>query len=740
MNCAQVCQKNRRSFLNCAAGVAAILFVAFPCQAQTAAAHPQAQAKQQNQGDLTQELNKYPGLLDEFGKLYVKLTDKVQLPAPRTESRLLPLLLPSTSFFAAFANYGDALHQSVAVFHEELKESNVLRDWWEHLNSTSTGTKLDDFLEQIAQLHQFLGDEIVVAGSAEGHENDLTILAEIKKPGLKKSLEQLLAKQPGMIAPGVRVLDAQELATAKEGPAHELLVLVRPDYVVATSDLAMLRSFNAHLDSKNSEFASTAFGKRVAKEYQGGVTILAAADLQKLINQAPVALRTNDAFQNSGFSDLKYAVWDHKMVAGQSLSQAELSFSAPRHGAAAWLANSGPLTNLDFVSPKAVIVFTVVLANPAQIFDDIKKTESMSKNDPFATLSAFERMLNLSLRDDLLKNLSGELTIEVDKIAAADSVWRVVFKLNDAAHVQQTLGTLLTAAHMEARHIVLGGVSYYAVRVPSQATPMEIGYAFVDGHLILGSSLEVVAESIQMHRSGGSLAKSQQFLASLPPGHGLEASALLYEDPAAMTAHTFEQMSPELAAAISQIQKNATPMVAELYGEDSAIRGASRSGALDAGTVMVVAAIAIPNLLRSRMAANEASAVGSLRSVNTAQAAYASSYPEKGYASDLAKLGVNPQNSQAHSADHAGFLDATLANEGCAASGWCTKSGYRFTVRSACKLEKCGDFVAFATPVDSNTGVRSFCATSDGVIRHKTGLPIAMSLSVEQCKEWQLLQ
>lgn len=180
-------------------------------------------------------------------------------------------------------------------------------------------------------------------------------------------------------------------------------------------------------------------------------------------------------------------------------------------------------------------------------------------------------------------------------------------------------------------------------------------------------------------------------------------------------------------------------MVVGLYGEDSAIREASRSGTFDPGTVMLVAAIAIPNLLRSRMAANEASAVGSLRSVHTAQVAYAAAYPQKGYAPDLAKLGLNPQNSNVHSADHAGFLDATLANESCAAAGWCTKSGYRFTVRSACKLEKCGDYVAFATPVDSNTGVRSFCTTSDGVIRNKTSFPIAMSLSVAQCREWQPL-
>jgi len=47
--------------------------------------------------------------------------------------------------------------------------------------------------------------------------------------------------------------------------------------------------------------------------------------------------------------------------------------------------------------------------------------------------------------------------------------------------------------------------------------------------------------------------------------------------------------------------------------------------------ILIIAAIAIPNLLRSRMAANEASAVGSLRTINTAQVTFASTYPSIGF-------------------------------------------------------------------------------------------------------------
>src|SRR5437879_1457232 len=55
--------------------------------------------------------------------------------------------------------------------------------------------------------------------------------------------------------------------------------------------------------------------------------------------------------------------------------------------------------------------------------------------------------------------------------------------------------------------------------------------------------------------------------------------------------------------------------------------------------ILIIAAIAIPNLLRARIAANEASAVSSLRTVNTAEVTYSTTYPTIGYAADLVSLG-----------------------------------------------------------------------------------------------------
>src|SRR5712692_5985290 len=55
--------------------------------------------------------------------------------------------------------------------------------------------------------------------------------------------------------------------------------------------------------------------------------------------------------------------------------------------------------------------------------------------------------------------------------------------------------------------------------------------------------------------------------------------------------------------------------------------------------ILIIAAIAIPNLLRSRIAANESSAVASIRTINTAEVSYSTSNPSNGFAAALANLG-----------------------------------------------------------------------------------------------------
>jgi type IV pilus assembly protein PilA len=721
--------------LRFAASIAAIFLTVSPCFAQS------APTKQQPEMPWTQELKKHPELLAEFGRLYEKLQKDIQFPAPRNESRLMPLLPASTMSYAAFPNYGGVIQQALQIFRQELQESPVLRDWWQHGDLATAGPKIEDSLDQLIQFQQFLGDEIVVSGSFEGQEPKLLVVAELRKPGLKKLLQDKITQLGGESKQGVHILDLQDLATAKDvGSPKDLLVLVRPDYVVAAMDLATLRNFNTRLTSHSREFLSTPFAQRITKEYASQITVLGAADLHKIIDQTPPDVRQDTSFQRSGFDDVKYLIWEHKMVDNKTISQSELSFNSPRHGPASWLAKTGPLTGLDFVSPKAMAATTVLLASPAQIFEDLKGMYTNPSSSPFASLPALEKMLNLNLKDDLLATLGGEVTFELDSVTPPKAGWKAILSVRDTSHLQQTLTTLLAAGHMEIEKFDQDGVTYSTIRIPSSTPPYEVDYAFVDGHLILAPSREKIAEAVRLHKTGESLAKSKTFLASLPPGHPLEASILFYQDPVAMASLQLQQFAPEIARSLAQSSKQVLPAVVSFYGEESAIRESSSSGAYDFGAVAVVAAIAIPNLLRSRMAANEASAVGSVRTVNVSQVIYASTYPQRNFAPDLATLGLDPHTPKAKSSDHAGFLDETLGNESCTGDAWCTKSGYKFRVKAICKLHKCDAYLTVATPANDNSGARSFCSTSDGIIRYKTTSPPSVPATVSECKSWTPLK
>ena len=127
--------------------------------------------------------------------------------------------------------------------------------------------------------------------------------------------------------------------------------------------------------------------------------------------------------------------------------------------------------------------------------------------------------------------------------------------------------------------------------------------------------------------------------------------------------------------------------------------------------ILIIAAIAIPNLLRARIAANESSAVASIRTINTAEISYNSAYPTVGFSTNLVTLGpggVSTACPNPATSTTACLIDGQLA------SG--TKSGYTFQAPGTTT-----SYQAIASPVAANqTGNRSFCSLSDAVVRFST--------------------
>ena len=125
--------------------------------------------------------------------------------------------------------------------------------------------------------------------------------------------------------------------------------------------------------------------------------------------------------------------------------------------------------------------------------------------------------------------------------------------------------------------------------------------------------------------------------------------------------------------------------------------------------ILIIAAIAIPNFMRSRVAANQASAVSSLRTLNTAEVTYSSTFGG-GYSVDLASLASPPAGANATSTA-AGLIDSVLAQG--------SKSGYTFTYSPGVS-DVTGRINAYsfnAAPNSNSTGTNYYYTDQSGVIR-----------------------
>jgi type IV pilus assembly protein PilA len=135
--------------------------------------------------------------------------------------------------------------------------------------------------------------------------------------------------------------------------------------------------------------------------------------------------------------------------------------------------------------------------------------------------------------------------------------------------------------------------------------------------------------------------------------------------------------------------------------------------------ILIIAAIAIPNLIRARMSANEASAVGSVRSINTAEISYNAAYPANGFTTVLSQLGPGAGACTPSTATGC-FIDTVLAGG--------TKSGYLFRsgLGAAGASNPLTNYSIAANPITANqTGVRSFCSYEDAVVRYSTSSGLA---------------
>jgi type II secretory pathway pseudopilin PulG len=131
--------------------------------------------------------------------------------------------------------------------------------------------------------------------------------------------------------------------------------------------------------------------------------------------------------------------------------------------------------------------------------------------------------------------------------------------------------------------------------------------------------------------------------------------------------------------------------------------------------ILIIAAIAIPNLMRSRIAANDAAAASTIRTINTSEVTFSTTYPTVGYAVSLTVLGPGAATgcpAAGPTSTAACLVDYVL---GCGTQP-CTKDAFQYQV-TGIGTAPVTDYVAAAIPTGTSFGDKAYCATGDVVVR-----------------------
>ena len=153
--------------------------------------------------------------------------------------------------------------------------------------------------------------------------------------------------------------------------------------------------------------------------------------------------------------------------------------------------------------------------------------------------------------------------------------------------------------------------------------------------------------------------------------------------------------------------------------------------------ILIIAAIAIPNLLRARIAANQSSAAAGVRTITTAEITYFSAYPTVGYAVQIQDLGKTAPCIP--SPVTACLLDNNIA---LATPGTAGHTGYQYL---ATGINSGGgynsDFVAGGTPLSAGyTGDQDFCTVTDGALRSQSSAGGTPPIDLPTCQAYPVVR
>lgn len=524
---------------------------------------------------------------------------RVPQPGVRNSTRLLDLMPENTTVYAALPNLTTTIVESHRIMQERINQNPALRAWWEKEQSGHHGPNVDQVINSIREFGDYLGEEIAVSVSWNDKNEPASplVLAELKNStGFREFLEQQIAKYAGKAGdtPKIQFLDNPLTATATADSQKQIFLWIRNDLFAASPNLQALQTLANTLDKGNANnFAASPFRQRIAEVYQRGAGLVVAANLEKIVAQVKAeqskkgdSERREAALNKLGVLSVKYLILDQNQGDGKTHTKASLSFNDAQQGIPSWLAAPGPMGSLEYISPDANVVAGFVVKDPVKLVDDLLGVMETVSPDLKKNLDQQQAERGLDIRKDLAGPLGGEFAFAIDGPILPTPSWKMVFEVNDSAHLQQTLERIVVEVNKEAAKYSkagltwdrtdIGGRPYYTLR--SADFGVEVNYTYVNGYVVMGPSRAMVERSVRSQESGYSLLRSARFTAGLPTDGNANFSAVFYHNLGPLVQPFAERLAnagpslpQEQQQAIKTMAANMPPTLAYAYAQGDTI-------------------------------------------------------------------------------------------------------------------------------------------------------------------------
>ena len=555
---------------------------------------------------------RYAETLAAFTSLNKEL-GKVSQPGVRNSTHLLDLMPENTIVYAALPNLTSTLVESHRIMQERINQNAALREWWEKQEGGHRGPNVDQVIGSIREFGDYLGDEIAVSVSMDEKGKPVAplVLAELKNSaGFQQFVEQQIAKYAGNAQgnnqnrPAIRFvqdpLTATAIATEPGQKADELYVWIQSDLFAASPKLNQLQDLATVVQKgTTSSFTGTAFHNRIAQVYQEGAGLVVAANLERLIDRTKPELtkgaggeQRESALKQLGILNLKYFVLDQTNAEGKTHTQAMVSFNEAQRGIPSWLAAPGPMGSLEYISPDANVVAGFVVKDPVKLVDDLLGVIETVSPDLRRNLDKQQADHGLDIRRDIAAPLGGEFAFAIDGPILPTPSWKMVFEVNDSAHLQQTLERVVGEINNQAAKFGktgllwdradIAGRTYYTLK--SADFGVEVNYTYVNGYVVMGPSRAMVERSVRAQEQGYTLLRSTRFTAGLPSDGNANFSALFYHNLAPLVqpfaeriANSAGNLPQEQQQAIKAMAADMPPTLAYAYAQGDSITFAANT-------------------------------------------------------------------------------------------------------------------------------------------------------------------